>query len=61
MTSHTVQKWTKWFLGVVYVHLVWELGAYDRYRTAWGGRLQSLYQVSGESFVIVSNVNLVRG
>jgi len=61
VTSCTAQKWTKSFLGVVFVSRVWELSPHQRYRAAWGGRLQSSYQVSGASFVIVSTVNLGRG
>jgi len=59
-TSCTAQKWMKSFLGVVYVHWVWELSPHQRYCAAWGGRLQSLYQVSGASFAI-STVDLGRG
>jgi hypothetical protein len=60
VTPGTAPKWTKSFLGVVYVRRVCELSPYQRYRAAWGGKLQSSYQVSGESFAIVSTVNLGR-
>jgi len=33
----TAQKWTKSFLGVVYVRRGWELSPHQRYRVAWGG------------------------
>jgi len=61
VTPRTAQKWTKSFLSLVYGCHVWELSPHQRYRAAWGGRLQSSYQVSGASFAIVSNVHLGRG
>jgi len=58
VSPRTAQKWAKSFHGVVYVHRVRELSPHERYPVAWGGRLQSSYQVSGASFAIVSEVNL---
>jgi len=60
VTPRTAQKWTKSFLGVVYMCLVWELSPQQRYPAAWGGRLPLVCQVSGALFAI-STADLGRG
>jgi len=61
VTPCTALKWMKSLLGVVYLHWVWEVSPQQRYFAAWGGRLQSSYEVPGASFAIVSTLNLGRG